>query len=126
MLLAVLTGERVEALAETDAAVRRVGVAHLLAISGFHLMLLVVIGLQLVRLVRDPGRAEPLIAAGLIVMYLMLTPARAPIVRAAAVTLAFVAGEAAGTRWRREALLAWAATLTLVWRPMELFHPGSS
>ena len=124
LLLAALTGERVESLHEADAAVRRVGAAHLLAISGLHLTFLVTMGVVGVRLVRDPGRAEPLIGAALALVYLALTPARAPIVRAAGITVAIMAGEAAGTRWRREALLAWAATFTVLWRPTELFSPG--
>jgi len=124
LLLAALTGERVESLHEADAAVQRVGAAHLLAISGLHLTSLVGMGVLGVRLVRDPGRSEPLIGAALALVYLLLTPARAPIVRAAMLTVALMAGEAIGTRWRREALLAWAATLTILWRPTELFSPG--
>ena len=124
LLRAALTGERTEALAPADEAVRRVGVAHLLAVSGLHLTFLVVMGVWSVRLVREPGRAEPLIAALLVLAYLVMTPARAPIVRAATVTLALLAGEAGGARFSRIALLALAATATVLWRPTELFAPG--
>jgi len=124
LLRAALTGERTEALAPADEAVRRVGVAHLLAVSGLHLTFLVVMGVWSVRLVREPGRAEPAIAALLVLAYLVMTPARAPIVRAATVTLALLAGESAGTRFSRIALLALAATATALWRPTELFAPG--
>lgn len=124
LLLAALVGDRVEALHSADSAVRRVGAAHLLAISGLHLTFLVTLFVFGARAFKDPGRAEPLLGAGLALAYLALTPARAPIVRAAVLTVALMAGEAAGTRWRREALLAWAATLTVLWRPTELFSPG--
>jgi len=124
LLRAALIGERAEALAPADEAVRRVGVAHLLAVSGLHLTFLVVLGVWSVRAVREPGRAEPLIAAALVIVYLVMTPARAPIVRAATVALALLAGEASGTRYSRIALLALAATATTLWRPMELFSPG--
>ncbi len=124
LLRAVIIGERSEALHETDAAVRRVGVAHLLAVSGLHLTFLVLLGARSLRLARDPGRLEPVAAAILIALYLALTPAKAPIVRAAIVTLALLAGEATGARWNRVALLALAATATLLWRPLELWNPG--
>ena len=124
LLRAVIIGERSEALADADEAVRRVGVAHLLAISGLHLTFLVMFGVWGLRLVRDPGRTGLVLAALLVVMYLVLTPVRAPIVRAAGVTLALLAGEAGGTRWHRVALLAWAATFTVLWRPLELFSAG--
>jgi competence protein ComEC len=104
--------------------VRRIGVAHLLAVSGLHLTFLVMLGVWTLRLVGDPGRAQPIVAAGLILLYLTLTPAKAPIVRAAVVALALLAGEATGARWGRVALLAIAATLTVFWRPLELWNPG--
>lgn len=124
VLRAALIGERTRSLDGVDRAVRRIGVAHLLAISGLHLTFLVMLGVLGLRLVRDPGRLGPILAAALVVAYLFLTPPRAPIVRAGGVTLALLAGEALGTRWHRVALLAWAATLTVLWHPLELFSAG--
>lgn len=109
---------------EVRGAFARQGLAHVLAISGFHLAVMAGAALFAVRLTGDRGRLEPLLVAALVLAYLAILPARAPILRAGAIVLVWLASEALGRRYERRALLAWVAIGVLVVRPMDLFSLG--
>ncbi len=120
----LLLGEDEAALDPAREAFTRVGLSHVLAISGFHLVVLVwsvTIGL---RLLGDRGWLEPLIVAALVVIYLLIVPAEAPIVRAGAMAICFLSADALGRRHDRLALLAWIACALLLWRPADAFALG--
>lgn len=102
----------------------KIGTAHMLAISGFHLVVMAGIGLWILRLGRDRGWVEPVIIAALVLVYMLLVPARPPVVRAGVMSLALLAAEATGRRQDRVSVLAWVAIALLVWRPTDLFMPG--
>ena len=125
MLAALLLGEREAALDETTTAFQRTGTAHLLAISGFHLAILTLLGMYAVRLTGDHGRLEPLITAALVVLILLLVPARVPIVRAGVMAIALLLGDAIGRRYDRLTLLGWIALGLFIWRPMDVFSLGA-
>lgn len=125
VLSALLLGEREAALEETTTAFQRTGTAHLLAISGFHLAILTLLGLYAVRLTGDRGRLEPLIVAALIVLILLLVPARVPIVRAGVMAIALLVGDAIGRRYDRLTMLGWIALGLFFWRPMDVFSLGA-
>lgn len=124
MMQALILGET-EA---DDSALRgvfvRVGVAHLLAISGFHLAVMAGATLWMVRLTGDRGRLEPLLVAALVVLYLVIVPAKTPIVRAGAMVLLLLLAESTGRRHDRLTLLGWIAVGLLLWRPMDVFALG--
>jgi len=113
-----------EAAGQLRDSFTRLGLAHVLAISGFHLVVLVAVLLRVVRLAGDPGRLEPIGIAALVLLYLALVPASAPILRAGVLALALVLSEALGRRYDRLTLLAWVALGLLVWRPSELWSLG--
>ncbi len=102
----------------------RQGLAHLMAISGFHLALLVGLVLVALRLVGDPGRIEAFVLLALLGLYLVLVPARPPIQRAALILAAMILAEGAGRRYDRLTLLGWIAIALLALRPLDLFSLG--
>lgn len=124
MLAALLLGERESGVDELRATFARQGLAHVLAISGFHLAVMAGATLFAVRLTGDRGRLEPLLVAVLVVLYVLILPARAPILRAATMVLAWLVAESMGRRYDKRALLAWVAIAVLVVRPMDLFSLG--
>lgn len=124
MLAALLLGERESGADELRATFARQGLAHVLAISGFHLAVMAGAALFAVRLTGDRGRLEPLLVAALVVLYVLILPARAPILRAATMVLAWLLAESMGRRYDKRALLAWVAIAVLVVRPMDLFSLG--
>lgn len=122
VLGAMLLGERSD---ESQQAVfARTGVAHLLAISGFHLAVLVGLTVGLVRLTGDRHRVEAVVGLMVIASYVTLVPARTPIVRAAMLAGALLVAHFFSRRWDRLALLGWVAVALLVWRPLDLFALG--
>lgn len=121
---ALLIGRRDPALRETREVFQRLGLAHLLAISGFHLVVMAAAGLFVLRAAGDRGWVEPVLLAVLVLVYLMLVPARPPIVRAGVMLLVLLAVEASGRRYDRVAVLGWIAVVMLVFRPMDVFALG--
>lgn len=124
MLAALLLGERETHGEDVRAAFARQGLAHVLAISGFHLAVMAGAALFAVRLTGDRGRLEPVLVAALVALYVAMLPVRAPILRAATLVLVWLVAEAFGRRYDRRALLAWIAIGVLLVRPMDLFGLG--
>lgn len=126
LLSALVLGEAEgEAYDRTREAFRVAGAAHLLAISGFHLTLAAFGALFLVRLAGDFGRWDALVVLAMVVLYVALVPAKAPIVRAAALVIAVLLAEARGRRADRLTVLGWVTVGLVVWRPMDVFGLGA-
>lgn len=122
---ALLLGAREDAaMHDLDAAMRRIGVAHVLAISGFHLSVLVFFAVLTLRVLGVRGGLELALVAAVVVLYMTLTPARTPILRAGVMALAFLGAEAIGRRYHPLSVLSWTAIAILLWRPLDLWSPG--
>lgn len=113
------TGQR-----EVRRAFTHVGLAHVLAISGFHLTVMAYVALFLLRLTGERGLVEPAIVGALIVLYLVAVPASAPVVRAGLLSLALMGAEARGRRYDALAVLGWAGVALILWRPLDLWGLG--
>lgn len=124
LLAALVLGARDPATRDVRDDFTRVGLAHVLSISGLHLAALAFAALLALRLTGDHAWREPLLVGALILLYLLIVPARAPVLRAAAMTLALLAARGAGRRHDRLSLLAIVAIGVLLWRPLELFSAG--
>ncbi len=125
LLAALMLGERGAGLDGLDKSFTRVGLAHLLAISGMHLAILVLTGLMLVRLFSWPPAIERLVIALLVVAYLAIVPARVPAWRAGVMSLAFLGAGVAGRRLDHLNLWAISAIVVLLWKPSEIASPGA-
>lgn len=121
---ALLLGRYDPDVREVSDAFRRLGLLHALAISGFHLSLLAYWALWLVRATGERGRWEPAIVAAMVLVYLLIVPAEAPVVRAGLMALGLLAAEAAGRRYDRLSVLGWVGCVLLIWRPMDLWSMG--
>jgi competence protein ComEC len=124
LVAALLLGDRPATRGGIDETFRRIGLAHVLAISGLHLGLLVGLVLSLA----PRRRPAPVRRAGVIVvvvgLYLLVVEPRLPVLRAATMTVALALGRAAGRRWRAESMIALSALVLLACDPAELFRPG--
>lgn len=119
MLLGEGTPDRRE-----QARFARTGIAHLLAISGFHLALLVGLVVGAIRLTGDRPRLEAVVGLVFILLYATLVPARTPIIRAALLASAVLLAHCFARRWDKGALLGWVAAGLVLWRPLDLFTLG--
>lgn len=124
LLAGLLLGVYDESGTQLRSAFSRVGLAHVLSISGFHLAVMAGVMLFLIRLTGDRGALEPLIVAAMVVLYLMIVPAGSPLARSAAMVLLLLLGEALGRRNDRTTLLIWIAIALLIWRPLDLWNLG--
>lgn len=124
LVLALLLGEADPALDETNAEFSRLGVVHILSISGLHVSTMAGFVAFLVRLLGERGRWQTALLAAPILAYLVLTPAQAPVMRAGVMALAFLAAELASRRYDPATILIWTSLAILIWRPMDLWSLG--
>ena len=124
LLAALLLGQRGADLTGLGESFRRVGLAHLLAISGFHLGVLAGFVLLLARLSGRTHRWHGWLVIATVLMYLILVEVRMPVLRAGVMTIAASLALVFGRRLRVRGLIALSAILLLLWRPDQLFTPG--
>lgn len=120
----VVLGRDTQDISDLEGEFRRVGLAHLLAISGAHLGVL--LGLTWLG-VRFTGLSPPracLLVLVVLGMYLLAVPVRVPVARASIMAGLLLGGYATGRGRAAEDRLAAAAILVLFWRPGDLFDPG--
>lgn len=120
----LMLGAREEEGRAISTSFQRLGLAHVLAISGVHMAMLAWATLLVVRLAGDFGALEPILAAGAVGAYLVVAPAEAPIVRSGIMVLALLLGDALGRRYDGVVVLAWTAVALLAWRPLDLHALG--
>lgn len=124
VLGALILGDEDRSLKEARGSFNRLGLAHILSISGFHLAVMVGVVLFLVALPRDPGRIGPLITAALVLIYLAILPFNAPVWRSGLMVLGLLLADALGRRYDRLTLLGWIAFLLLLYRPLDAWSIG--
>jgi len=124
LLATLLLGRRERGLSGIDEPFRRVGLAHLLAISGLHLGIMVGFVLLLVTWRGRVRRWHGLLVIAVVLGYLLLVEVRMPVLRAGVMTIAAGVALAAGRRWRVGSLVGLSAILLLLWRPDQLFNAG--
>lgn len=124
MRAALLLGERDPMFDDVFVGFQRVGVAHVLAISGFHLALVVFMCTLLVRLLGEFPRVETTIIVLILLGVVVVIPLRPPILRAAVLVGAMVLAHRFGRRFDRMTILAWVGVGLLVWRPLDTTSMG--
>ena len=124
LLAALLLGVRDPDLDRLNEAFRRVGVSHLLAISGLHLAILAGLVLMVVRAGGWQPRWQGVLVIGIVVAYLMLVQVRTPVIRAGVMSVVASVGVVRGRRIRASGLVAFSAIGILVWWPEQILNPG--
>lgn len=125
LMLALTLGEREPELDALSGPITKLGLAHLLAISGFHLMIAAGAAAWLLRRVANLGGWEDALVAGAIAGYVLLVPAEAPIVRAAVMSSVLLLSRLGGRRYDAAAIACWAGVVLLAWRPVDAFALGA-
>ena len=124
MLAALLLGQRDPSFGPIYEGFVRVGAAHVLAISGFHLALVLMIVLMCLRLIGEHPRLRCALVLLVLGLTMLLIPMRPPLVRATAIVAALVLADGLGRRYERLTILCWVGLGLLVWRPMDALGLG--
>lgn len=124
LLAALVLGQHDPGFDEAYDPFRRVGLAHLLAISGLHLAILAGAAAWALRFVGPNWRIEALGVALAVATLLVIVPGRTPIVRAGVMVLALLAARALGRRHDALAVLAWTALAIALVEPYQVFDLG--
>ncbi len=140
---ALLLGERAAGGGyerEVERGFARVGVGHVLAVSGFHVAVLAGMCVVLVRVVNMErwvsgwfggrlggwvsGWVEVVVVCGALVLMWVLVPVRVPMVRAMVLIGVVMVSRGMGRRYDTMAVLGWVAVGLMVWRPMDVLSMG--
>ncbi|MBI1369115.1 MAG: DUF4131 domain-containing protein [Planctomycetes bacterium] len=124
MLHTMLLGDRRNELGELDQAFRNTGLAHLLAISGLHLAILVAGVWGLLAFVTWRPHVAAIGALAVIGLYVVAVPPKVPLLRAAVMTAIACWALTRGRRVSAVSTMALAGLGLLMWRPGDLFSAG--
>ncbi len=124
LLNRVVLGQSSEELSDLEGEFKRVGMAHLLAISGAHLGVLLGLTWLLLKVLGVSPSQSCVLVLALLGLYLLAVPVRVPVARSALMAVLLLGGYALGRGPSAEHRLAAAMILVLMWRPADLFDAG--
>lgn len=124
LLHGMLLGEKGELPKVVEEDIRKAGAAHLLSVSGLHLFFWLSLLYGVGKSLRLPGSLLSGLSLPLIFLFILLSGAGAPALRAGIMSALAFCGEWGKRAVRRESLLAAAAGIILLLRPLEIFAPG--
>ncbi len=124
LLAGLLLGDKTGLDRETREQFQRVGVAHLLAVSGLHVGYIVVILMAMATLLRLPGWGRLAAILPFLAGYVLLTGAPPSVVRAAIMAGLYLWGRALQRRPNTWNILAAAAIISVLIDPRSQFTPG--
>jgi competence protein ComEC len=123
-LTALLLGYRDPAIADVSQSFADAGVAHLLAISGSHIVFFTGLVWAVLRFLPLRPRPRELLIAAIVGLYVLATPCGPPIVRAAVALAMVLLARLIGRPRAYFNMLAAAAVLVVILRPMDLLDAG--
>jgi competence protein ComEC len=124
LLAGLLLGERAGLPADVDAAFRRAGVSHVLAVSGFNVALVASTVWTLLAIARTPRRLAALAALVVVVGFATVAGPHPSVLRAAVMAVLVLVALALERQASVLNSLALAAVLILAARPLDLHDPG--
>lgn len=124
LLASILLGERDEQIDGVYGPFQRVGLAHVLAISGFHMGVLAGFVLLIARAIGGSRRWHGMIVIGFVLLYLLLVETQVAVLRAGVMSMIASLGLVFGRRYKIGGLVSVSAIAILIWRPDQIFNAG--
>jgi competence protein ComEC len=128
LLLGLLTGEFVPGQDEIRDAFARTGLAHIISISGFHIVIFTMFLSWTVRALegglRLPVWFEPVFVALCLVAFMAVVVPSAPVIRSIVMVGALIGLDWTGRRYDRLTILGWIVIGLIIWRPLDLWSLG--
>lgn len=120
----ILLGRWSNELGHLSEAYRRVGLVHVLCISGAHLVIVAALVWAFMRCLPVDPRMVSVVTLFSVAIYAAAVPWAVPVARAAVVALILGCAAIARRRARGIDAMALAAIIVLAWRPDDLLDPG--
>lgn len=120
----LLLGNREQLEGDQTTAFQTTGMAHLLAVSGMNVAIVVLSLAWVLRAFRVSTLLSAVLLAAAAIGYALLTNAEAPVVRASILVVVFAIAVALGRSTVRFNSLAAAAIIVLILNPVDLFRAG--
>lgn len=124
LMQAMLLGERLNIPASLKEVFAKTGTAHILAISGLNVGIVVIVLFFLLRMVPGPAGITYGLTAGFVVLYVFLTGASPSVVRAGIMAVVFLTGFVIERETNGINSLSFAAFLILLLDPQNVFDIG--
>ncbi len=121
-MVALLLGYRDRSIRGVARAFSMAGAAHLLALSGMHVVIIAGAIWFLLRLLIARPRRRAVVTLAVVLLYMVMTPCGPPVVRAALGAVLVLLAMLQSRRPRILNILAATAIVVLIWSPMELFE----
>lgn len=124
LLRGLVIGERGEVAADVKEAFAKLGVIHILAVSGLHVGFIIIVVMAVTGLMRMPHPARVIFTVLFLIFYAYLTNLKPPVTRAATMGALVLLGTLFERKTDFLNSLAIAALVILIGNPMELFQAG--
>lgn len=124
LLRGLLIGERGEIPFELRDAFSKLGVIHILAVSGLHVGFIILIFMGVFSLLRVPYSGRVILTLLGLVFYAYLTNLKPPVVRASTMGGFLLIGSLLERKTDSFNILSLAALILLIFNPLDLFQPG--
>ncbi|HFC11801.1 MAG TPA: ComEC family competence protein, partial [Anaerolineae bacterium] len=124
LLKAVMLGDRSDLPQGLQDDFRTAGLAHLIAISGFHVAILMMLTVKVAEAFLKPRQAI-LLTSAVLILYALLVGLRPSVIRAVLMGMAYLfASRELGQKNATTAVLALVALLMTLWNPLLLWNVG--
>jgi competence protein ComEC len=124
LLNALILGERQDIEKEVINDFQRVGVIHVLAISGLHVGFLIIFLMALFSLLRVPYPLKVIVLFIVLSGFVILINFKAPVVRASLMVMLFILGNLLERKVNAVQIILASAFIILIIEPREIFDPG--
>jgi competence protein ComEC len=124
LLHALVLGEKQDLDADLSYRFQKVGVVHVLAISGLHVGFIIAFVFAALSLLRIGQQAKFILLLIILIIYIVLIRFNTPVIRASVMAILFLFGQLLERKTSVYNIIFSSLTVILLFNPRELFQPG--
>jgi len=124
LLMALILGEKQELDQRVIENFKKVGVVHVLAISGLHVGFIITFIFSLLSLLRLSYHSKIWGLVIVLIIYIILVRFKTPVIRASMMAILYLVGQSLERKTTTYNIIFAAMTMILLFNPRELFNPG--
>jgi competence protein ComEC len=124
LIMALILGEKQELDQRMINNFKKVGVVHVLAISGLHVGFIITFIFSLLSLFRLKNQTKIWGLFGVLVIYIILVRFKTPVIRASSMAILYLIGQVLERKISTYNIIFAALSMILLFDPRELFNPG--